>query len=181
MSPLLFLDFDDVLAIDPQYPSGQLLRVFARDMLDEVPELWENIFDKVARQNLRALHEEFGPSYVISSSWTNFLTRERICEVLLRTKMEFVVGNLHHEWKLPHLKTPERAVDIKAWLHLHNQTAPRPFVILDDVISGHPIRNTRLEKYAVICDARSGFTGKKLQEAQMILHAQMNSTSPNNA
>jgi hypothetical protein len=181
MNPVLFLDFDDVLAIDPRYPSGQLLRVFARDTLDEVPELWENIFDKTARQNLRTLHEEFSPSYVISSSWTNLLTRERICEVLRRTKMEFVLGNLHHEWKLPHLKTPRRAVDIEAWLYLHNQTAPQSFVILDDAISGDTIYYTTLAQYTVMCDAGTGFTDKKLEHAQRILRAQMNTTSPNNA
>ncbi|MYM71637.1 hypothetical protein GTP56_05430 [Duganella sp. FT134W] len=181
MSPLLFLDFDDVLAIDPQYPSGRVLTALLRGKLDEVPELWENIFDKLARQNLLMLHEEFSPTYVISSSWAGMLSREQICEVLRRTKMQFVANDMHDEWKLPHLKVPERAADIEAWLHLHNQVSPRPFLILDDVISGHPIRNTRLEQYAVLCDAWSGFTDKNLEHAQMILRAQMNPTSPNNA
>lgn len=181
MSPLLFLDFDDVLAISRQHRSGQVLSTILSGKLDEVPELWENLFDKLARQNLLMLHEEFFPNYVISSSWAGMLSREQICEVLRRTKMQFVANDLHREWKLPHLKVPERAVDIEAWLYLHNQAASRPFVILDDVISGHPIRNTKLEEYTVLCDAWGGFTDEKLEHAQMILRAQMNPTSPNNA
>lgn len=86
--------------------------------------------------------------------------------------MQFVANELHSEWKLPHLKSPERAADIEAWLYLYNQSSPRPFVILDDVISGHPIRNTKLEEYTVLCDARSGFTEEKLKHAQSILRAQ---------
>jgi hypothetical protein len=181
MKPLLFLDLDDVLAIDRQHCSSQVLHAFRRSVLDEVPKLWESIFDDSACENLRALHAEFEPTYIISSSWADFLSRMEICEVMRRTEMNFIAESLHHEWKLPHLKTPERAADIEAWLYLHNQTSPQPFVILDDAISGHPLRGSNLEGHAVLCNAWCGFTKKKLELAQSILRAQMNSTAPNHA
>src|SRR5471030_1926834 len=178
MKPLLFLDLDDVLAIDRQHRSRQVLLAFRSNVLDEVQELWERIFDDSACENLRTLHAEFMPTYVISSSWAVFLSQVEICEVMRRTGMKFVADDLHNEWKLPHLKTPERAADIEAWLYLHNQASPQPFVILDYAISGHPLRGSNLEGYAVLCDAWHGFTKQKLELAQSILRAQMNSTAP---
>src|SRR5476649_1858760 len=139
MKPLVFLDFDDVLAVHREHDSRQVEFAFKNDALDDVPELWQWLFHYSARTNLQALHEEFGPEYVISSSWTLFLDRSQIVEVLRRTGLEFVEDNLHREWRTPRKQESYRLTEIDDWLDLNNLVTPRPFVILDDELSGQSI------------------------------------------
>ena len=98
MKPLVFLDFDDVLAVHREHDSRQVELAFKNDALDEVPELWQWVFHYSARTNLQTLHEEFQPEYVISSSWTLSFDRSQIVEVLRRTGLDFVPENFHPNW-----------------------------------------------------------------------------------
>lgn len=72
---LIFLDFDDVLAIDPYKNSPQGMFVFRSGFIDDATGLWQGLFHELARSNLLTLHNEFEPEYIISSSWTMFLSR----------------------------------------------------------------------------------------------------------
>jgi hypothetical protein len=69
MRPIVFLDFDDVLAVHEVHTSYRVIDAFARGNLDALPELWTYVFDAGAKEHLRTLHNEFQPAYVISSSW----------------------------------------------------------------------------------------------------------------
>lgn len=172
MRPLVFLDFDDVLAVNRIHNSTQVLFAFKNNALEDVPELWQWVFHYSARTNLQTLHEEFHPEYVISSSWTGFLSRDQIVEVLRRTGLEFVADNLHREWRTPKESGSYRLTEIESWLDSHNLLVQRPFVILDDELSGQSIPGSHLEARAVLCDAWVGFTHPKLILAQQILRAQ---------
>jgi hypothetical protein len=96
--PVIFLDMDDVLCLDSEFHSGEMLLVIQQKRPDW-PELWERLVDVDAAANLLRLHEEFNPEYVISSSWALHLDREQMCEVLERTQLQFVVYNLHENWQ----------------------------------------------------------------------------------
>lgn len=96
--PLVFLDFDDVLATSERYNSFQLKLTFEHAAQNEFQELWDNLFDAGSCENLRAVHSEFCPVYVITSSWTSFLNRKQIVEALTPCKLSFVVENLHASW-----------------------------------------------------------------------------------
>lgn len=96
--PVIFLDMDDVLCIDSEFHSGEMLLVIQQKRPDW-PELWEKVVDAEAAANLLRLHEEFNPEYVISSSWALHLDREQLCDVLERTQLQFVVYNLHEHWQ----------------------------------------------------------------------------------
>lgn len=173
MTPLVFLDFDDVLAVHREHDSRKVESAFKNNALDEVPNLWQWVFHYSARTNLQALHNEFNPEYVISSSWTLFLDRPQIVEVLRRTGLEFVADNLHPEWCTQREAGSYRLTEIESWLDSHNLIDQHPFVILDDELSGQSIPGSHLEECAVLCEAWVGFTHPKLKLAQQIIRAQL--------
>jgi len=179
--PIAFLDFDDVLAVHRVHNSTQVHFAFKSDALDDVPELWQWVFHYSARTNLQTLHEEFQLEYVISSSWTGFLSREQICEVMRRTGLDFVAENLHAVWCTPREPGSYRLTEIEAWLDEHNMIERRPFVILDDELSGQSIPGSDLESRSVLCDAWTGFMYPQLRVAQLILYQQLSSASDTKA
>jgi hypothetical protein len=163
MRAVIFLDFDDVLAVHREHNSSQVLAAFKQSTLDDIPELWDHVFHHSARTNLRSLHDEFTPLYVISSSWTLHFDREQICEVLRRTGLSFVVDHLHRDWCTPRHGGSYRLTEIEGWLDMHSPDTPLPCLVLDDELSGQSIRGSLLEKHAVLCDASVGFTYPKLR------------------
>ena len=177
MRPIAFLDFDDVLAVNREHDSRRVEFAFKNDSLDDVPELWQLVFHYLARTNLHTLHEEFAPEYVISSSWTLFLDRSQIVEVLHRTGLAFVAENIHPNWRTPREPDSYRLTELESWIDQHNLVAGRPFIILDDELSGQSIPGSHLEDLAVLCDAGIGFTYPKLTEAQQILHRQLSTST----
>lgn len=173
MRAVVILDFDDVLAVHRQHTSSHVLAAFKNSTLDDTPAIWEHIFHYSARTNLRTLHDEFNPEYVISSSWTLHFDRAQICEVLRRTGLEFVAENLHHDWCTPREEGSYRLTEVDGWLDMHTLGTPLPFVILDDLLSGQSLPGSHLEERAVLCDAWIGFTHPKLRSAQKILRDQL--------
>jgi hypothetical protein len=178
MRPLIFLDFDDVLAVHREHNSAAVQATFKANTLDNVEELWDGLFHYSARMNLRTLHGEFTPEYVITSSWTLHFDLAQIIEVLRRTDLVFVAENLHPKWRTPREQgVTYRLTEIEAWLDEHNLTSARPFVILDDELSGQSIPGSNLESRSVLCDAWTGFMYPQLRAAQLILHQQLSSAS----
>lgn len=173
MRPVVICDFDDVLAVHSEHNSFQVLAAFKHAALDDVPTLWKFLFDASACKNLRTLHDEFSPEYVISSSWASFLDREQICEVLRRTGLTFVAENLHQDWRTPREDGSYRLTEIDGWLDAHAPGNPPPCVILDDLMSGQSLPGSHLEERTVLCDAWVGFTHPKLRSAQKILRDQL--------
>jgi hypothetical protein len=172
MKPVIFLDFDDVLAVHKFHNSFRVLDAFALGIIDSFPDLWLNIFDAAARRNLQTLHEEFEPSYVISSSWASHLNREQMSEVLKRSGLEFVELNLCEHWCTPRDATSGRLSEIETWLELHTSENGPAYVIIDDHISGDALSGSWLEDRTVFCDAWVGFTYAKLRTARKILQHQ---------
>ena len=163
--PLVFLDMDDVLCLDDVHPSGKMLQIF-RQAIPDYPEMWERLVDAGAAENLRQLHAEFNPAYIISSSWATYLDREQMCEALTRTQMQFVVENLHTEWRTPRALSSSRRDEIEWWLAAHREPS-QPFIILDDSWSGTRLAYSplALDGHVVLCRSGFGFTKKRLKEA----------------
>jgi hypothetical protein len=131
---LVFLDMDDVLCLDDVHHSSKMLKIFEQTIPD-YPEMWEFLVDASAAESLRQLHAEFELVYVVSSSWATYLDRERMCEALTRTQLQFVVENLHAEWKTPRALSSSRRDEIQWWLAAHREPS-QPFSIIDDSWSG---------------------------------------------
>lgn len=163
--PLVFLDMDDVLCLDNVHHSGQMLKIFEQKIPD-YPEMWERLVDAGAAENLRQLHAEFNPLYIISSSWATYLDRERMCEALTRTQLQFVAENLHPEWRTPRALSSSRRDEIEWWLDAHREPS-QPFIIIDDSWSGTRLAHSplALDGHVVLCKSGFGFTKKRLKEA----------------
>lgn len=170
MKPVVFLDFDDVLAIHQVHNGYRVLDAFANGTTDAVPDLWHAVFNASACRNLQTLHDEFQPYYVISSSWASHLVRSEISEVLTRTGLTFVSCNLSEHWRTPRDTNSSRLSEIEAWLELYASTNTLAFVILDDYMSGRALAGSRFEQRTVFCEAWLGFTYAKLRTARKILN-----------
>lgn len=166
---VVFLDIDDVLCVHRLYNTRQVLAVLGGDKTVDAVQVWQQIFHASARDNLRQLHDEFEPAYVISSSWTLHLTKEQLCETFRHTGLEFVADNLHEHWCTPRDDNSYRLTEIEAWLDIHTLRERLPYVILDDVMSGQSIVGSHLEDRAVLCGAWAGFMYPSLVQAQKIL------------
>lgn len=177
MDSLVFLDMDDVLCLDNVHHSGQMLKVIEQNTPD-YPELWKCLVDAGAAENLRELHAEFKPFYVISSSWATYLDRAQMCEALTRTQLEFVVQNLHAEWRTPRARSSSRRDEIEWWLDAHREPS-QPFIILDDSYSGTDLAHSplALDGHLILCRIGYGFTKERLKEARSQLLRQMGSSA----
>lgn len=170
--PIVFLDMDDVLCFDKVHHSGQMLKIFEQTVPD-YPEMWARLVEADAAENLRLLHSEFTPEYVISSSWATYLNLEQMCEALTRTQLHFVVENLHADWKTPRALSSSRRDEIEWWLEA-NRAPLQPFLIIDDSYSGTGLAHSpfALDGHVVLCRSGFGFTKKRLKEACIQLQRQ---------
>lgn len=175
MKTLIFLDFDDVIAIDPDYTSSDVV-VAIRSADPHLPvQLWSSIFHPVPRGNLKQLHQKFRPEYVISSTWATYLSLDEIRQVLTRGGLGFVAEALHANWRSAVELGSFRATEIAAWLRMHAGAGPVAYVILDDASSGRTLVGSPLECRTVFCKEWTGFTAAELERAVEILLAQKNS------
>ena len=173
MKTIVFLDFDDVLAIHPEHNSARVVEVLRSGSADQAAELWEHIFYAPARRNLQTLYEEFSPNFVISSSWATYLSREHICEVFTQCGLEFVAAALHSNWRSAVDVGAFRATEIARWIQQHEHEPPFAYVILDDVSSGQTLYGSPLQPRTVFCSEWEGFIDSRLIEAQIILRTQL--------
>lgn len=177
MRPVIFLDMDDVLAINREHTSIQVISAFkSKDLA--YPELWTELIAPEARSNLAVLHDEFRPKYVISSSWSNYMSREQFAEVFRRTELIFVAENMHKQWTTLKGAGPSRLTEIENWIAKYRQRG-QAVLVLDDHESGWNLRGSPLDKQGlvVLCEAWTGFTAEKLLEAQRLLRAQVRNAS----
>jgi hypothetical protein len=173
MKTIVFLDFDDVLAIHPEHTSSKVVEALRSKAVGHDQELWENVFHERGRANLRALYDEFQPVFAISSSWATYLSLSEMREVLTRGGLGFVAGALHDDWRSAVDVGSFRATEISAWLLRNNQAPTSSYVILDDTSSGRTLFGTCLESHAVFCEEWTGFVDNRLEAAQKILREQM--------
>ncbi|WP_332853645.1 HAD domain-containing protein [Duganella sp. S19_KUP01_CR8] len=179
MSVLVFLDIDDVLCVHPTLNTQNVLAALSAGETANAEEVWQQVFHAVARENLRQLHKEFLPHYVISSSWVLHLNREQLCDTFRLTGMAFVAENLHEYWSTPRDVNGDsyRLVEIENWLDTHALGTPVPFIVIDDVISGQSLVGSHLEDQCVLCNVCTGFMFGQLAQARSILQAQLTSVS----
>lgn len=173
MRPVVFLDLDDVLCVSKEYNSFQVMMCFRENQLDW-PELWAGLVDPHAARNLRLLHDDFEPQYVVSSSWSTYLDQTQMGEVFARTQLHFVQQNLHDQWTTPRASSWSRREEIEAWLEKFH-TPSQPFLVLDDMESGWTLAQSPLmsQGHVVLCEAYQGFTVEALQKAGQLLRQQL--------
>jgi hypothetical protein len=172
MKPVIFLDFDNALAVHKLSDSFRVMDAAAMEIIDAFPDLWLNAFDAEACRNLQVLHKEFEPCYVISSLWASQLSLEHMKKMLKRCGLKFVALNLCEHWCTPRSETSSRLCEIEAWLEHQAWNDGHAYVIIDDHVSGAVLSGSWLANRTVLCDAWVGFTAAKLAAAREILQAQ---------
>ena len=188
--PILFLDFDDVLCLNTTYGGYDVILALAQiekgtARPEDFREMWTQLFDGDAKAYLKALHEEFEPRYVLSTSWRKFLDKEAFITVFENCGLEFVAKNLHPAvqtpafespqlaWRTPgFLSPPLRAREIGSWLARNPDE--RGWVVLDDECSGTGLDKWSVEKdraCIVLCQEGVGLTGveyERLRDAFLL-------------
>lgn len=164
---------DDVLCLSDKFASREMLKIIQQEVPDR-PELWAGLVDAEAAVNLHELHMEVMPWYVISSSWATYLDQAQMCQALTRTKLQFVVDNLHAEWRTPRALSSSRLDEIEWWLDAHHELG-QPFLVIDDSYSGTRLAHSplALDGHVVLCRSGYGFTKKRLKEAKYQLQRQL--------
>lgn len=147
MKPVVFLDIDDVIATGDVWTSSWVIRSFRPGGQPFPEHEWGTVFQPEACRFLQALHDSISPEYVISSSWSNYLTRDNMREVFDKTGLGFVSSSLHEDWTTPKFTLLDRHAEISAWLAAHIDV--EDFVVLDDPNSGHTLHGTKLHARTV--------------------------------
>lgn len=171
------MDFDDVICLNNTCGGYDAIHALARVAkepglsFDDFQDLWEQLFDANAKGYLRALHDEFSPWYVLTTSWWWLLEKDALEQILRRGGLEFVANNLHASWATPKGPRPDvRAREISDWLGRNAEFADS-WVVLDDELSGTGLADWQIQErgpFIVLCQENVGLTEvefKKLQEA----------------
>ena len=135
---VVFLDFDDVICLSE--PFGAYDAIIAMSAIDsgaetieDHAELWAKLFESEAVGHLKAIHKEFEPVYVLSTSWIKFLTLESLRCILGQSGLSFVADSLHEDWSSTLSQSGGvRANEIRSWLDRTSGYEDR-WVILDDL------------------------------------------------
>jgi hypothetical protein len=170
--PIVFLDLDDVLVLDPQYTREHVLNAYKAPNAD-YSDLWNNLFCKAACANLWDLHIEFSPRFVISSNWSRNLTQEQFRDLFQLTNLNFVAENLHAHWTTPKGTGSPRLTEIEDWILSYR--LDEVILVIDDEESGWSLHDSHLDRQGcvVLCEEHQGFNAAQLALAQMLLRAQM--------
>lgn len=173
LRPVVFLDFDGVLSVSPGDTRGYVVSLFKHRRQDHL-DVWADLFCMQAAANLRTLHLEFSPIYVVTSAWTRDLTREQVHKVLECTDLRFVSMHMHEQWTTPKGVGSPRLTEIERWIAVHH-LAQDPILIIDDDESGWSLHQSRLDTQGkvVLCAPNRGFDAVSLNEAQRLLQAQL--------
>ena len=152
LHPVIFLDFDDVIALSRPGEFG------GYDVIapNPPPELWRRLFHVPATQVLLEALAEHDARVVITTSWLRFMLRDGFERVFIMTGLEVLNERMHDAWKAPQNHGETRAQAINRWLAAHHRG--EPYVVLDDELSGTGLRNSVHEQRArlVLCHENVG-------------------------
>lgn len=168
--PLVFLDLDDVVALNKTVGGYDVALALnnpdTKGSLEASAELWGELMDQQAVAYLAQVHEEFGPLYVLSTSWAWVMHDGTLREALRRSGLKFVADNLHPDMTTPKGRKPiVRWHEIAAWLSLHPEFEDR-WVVLDDDLSGTGLGEglpAEVRNFIVLCEKDVGLTSTEYQ------------------
>jgi len=175
--PVLFLDFDDVLCLNKTYGGYDAMHALSQvenkqASLERFEYLWRDLFTGWSKKHLMALHVEFNPLYVLSTSWTHFMNKAAMVAILRQSGLAHVADNLHPAWETVKGKGyPDRVKEIRDWIALHPEHRNH-WVVLDDPYSGAdlatwPVKHE--QPFIVLCQTDAGFVGEYGQLRQALL------------
>lgn len=164
--PLVFLDFDEVIKLNPEGSLG------GYDVLAPNPpaEIWNQLFHPPAVAALTTVLERWNPHVIITTSWLRFMLRDVLENVFSRTGLDRITSALHEAWEAPQNARETRCGAIDRWLAAHHRG--EPYVILDDDMSGTGLRGSRhaRAKRVVFCNQETGLRASDLPTIERALN-----------
>jgi hypothetical protein len=163
VSPLLLLDFDDVLCLAAPYGGYDVISK------DPPGDLFERLFNPPAVATLNQLLHEFSPSVVVTTSWLRFLERPAFETIFKKTGLPAAADALHTHWEAPQDQGKSRLQAVESWLAKHHEG--EPFVVLDDDWSGTGLKGSRLDRQGrvVLCAEHVGLNSSHLPRLRRAL------------
>jgi hypothetical protein len=177
MRPIIFLDIDDVIAIDPSFTGITIHDALQNEWATISRCFWQQFFAE-AIENLVLLHQRFFCQYVISSSWSNYLSQHQIEYAFEQAGLDFIASNLHRHWRTPKSESPGRVSEIQNWISKYSHRE-QPILIIDDQDSGWNLINSIFDnnKQLLTCEPKVGFVSAKLETAIQLLAKQVDRNS----
>lgn len=175
--PTLFLDLDDVLALNQRYRDLDVQHAMASP--ESAPkDLYVKVFSPQAVHALNQLIREFDPRVVLTTSWLSLLCRESFIILFERTGVSITSESLHPHWAVAHDEGISRHEAIDRWLECHHDG--EPMVVLDDFVSGEGLVDGLWHQAGrvVLCDVGLGFNSTLLLEAREALRMPFNRMQP---
>jgi hypothetical protein len=166
--PILFLDIDDVLALNTHFGGRQVRSAMLAP--DQAPaELYERVFSRPAIESLNVLVDEFSPAVVMTTSWLALLEKEHFVRLFRHTGVHITDESFHAVWDAPQNYGTSRQDAILRWLQQHH--AGEPFLIIDDHSSGEGLVDSFLDDSGrvVLCAVDVGFNSSLLEAARSAL------------
>lgn len=177
LRPTVFLDIDDVLALNERYGGLDVQRAAVNP--ECAPnDLYRKVFSPEAVGALNELLHEFNPRVVLTTSWLKILRREHFIDLFSRTGVSISGASLHKQWDAPQDDGISRMEAIERWLKQNHQG--EPIVVLDDCASGESLVGSLLHEAGriVLCEVDGGFNLFLLQVARDALLKPFNPTQP---
>ncbi|WP_067069688.1 HAD domain-containing protein [Roseateles chitosanitabidus] len=164
-SPLLFLDLDDVLALNTHYNGRDAAR--AVNQPAKVPaDFHERLFARHAVAALNQLMSEFRPRVVLATSWLRLVERNGFLSLFELGGVRIGAADLHPVWGTPELYGLGRGASIQRWFAKHSRG--ESFLILDDECSGATLVETQWMRqgHVLLCREGVGFHDGLLEAAR---------------
>lgn len=185
--PVLFLDFDDIICLNATCGGCDAIHAISRIQnepglpVGHFKELWRQLFDGSAAAHLKAIHEQFTPWYVLSTTWWWLLYRDGLVEVLTRCGLKFIADKLHSDWATPKRKRPgTRSREISNW-HSVNLGFDEQWVVPDDELSGTGLAGWPVKAhkpFIVLCKETVGLRGAEYQKPRQAFQLRTKSGPP---
>jgi hypothetical protein len=165
MSPLLFLDLDDVICLNDPYGGYDLAAP------DKPADLYERLWHPPALGVLQNVVERNRPQVVLTSSWLRFLLLKDAKALFHRTGAPWLAEALHPAGEALPQSGWTRLQAIDAWMAQHR--GHEPYAILDDALSGTGLVGSSHDRAGrvVLCEVEIGLLPRHLEQLDRALQA----------
>ncbi|WP_343739470.1 HAD domain-containing protein [Delftia tsuruhatensis] len=161
--PVLFVDFDDVIALGTPYGGRHLL------LRPQPVDLHLHLWHPPALAALLSVVAEAKPAIVLTTTWLRFLDLASARQLFQRTNAALLAEQLHPFGEAPQTVGQTRLQAIDAWMELHGQ--PKNYGILDDVESGTGLIGSRHDVAGrlFLCELGQGFRPEQVPSVLRVL------------
>lgn len=160
---VLFLDFDEVIALGTPYGGHHLL------LRPQPADLHRHLWHPPALAALLLVVAQAKPAIVLTTTWLRFLDLASARQLFQRTNAALLAEQLHPFGEAPQTVGQTRLQAIDAWMEAHGQ--PKNYGILDDVESGTGLIGSRHDAAGrlFLCELGQGFRPEQVPSVLRVL------------